>query len=146
MEYISRADTRHIFMKQSMLTTMKEMETTQKEACGSVSNDPSSYTCGNVGHPTCTCLNKEKVLAAWRGNKSTNDKKSSDPKEKEKEDRQRGFHGGYKKGGNGSGAGGNQQSLCLTQQVPGEIHASTEPKLNELSDDSNYDSSDQLSL
>jgi hypothetical protein len=103
---------------------------------GSNSSDRSCYPCGEEGHPTRTCPKKETVLAAWREKKLANEKTGSDEKEKERADRWRGSHGGHKKDGNRGGGGGKQQSLCLTKQVPGEGNEAKEPRVQELSDDS----------
>ena len=52
--------------------------------------------------------------------KSANDKKTSNSKEKEKVEKQSGFHDGYKKGINEDRDGGKQQGLCLIQLVAKE--------------------------
>jgi hypothetical protein len=145
IEHVSRVDAMLNSKKQPTSTTLKKMEGKQKEGGGGGSNDRSCYACGKVGHPARTCPNKEKVLAAWREKKLANDKKGSDEKEKERADRRRGSRGSRKKGGNGGGGGGKQQSLSLTQQAPGKGDDAKEPRVQELSDDSD-DGSDDSSL
>jgi hypothetical protein len=149
MDHVSRVDAMLNSKKQSISTTLKRMEGKQREdgggSGGGGSNDRSCYACGEVGHPARTCPNKEKVLAAWREKKLANDKKGSGEKQKERADRRRGSRGGRKKGGNGGGGGGKQQSLRLTQQAPGEGNDAKEPRVQELSDDSDDDSDDSSS-
>jgi hypothetical protein len=145
MEHVSRVDAMLNSKKQPTSTTVKKMEGKQREGGSSGSNDRSCYTCGKVGHPARTCPNKEKVLAAWREKKLANDKKGSDMEEKERADTQRGFCSGRKKGGNGGGGGEKQQSLCLIQQAPGEGNDTKEPRVQELSNNSDDGSDDSSS-
>jgi hypothetical protein len=147
MEHVSAVNAMLNSKKQPTSATLKKMEGKQTEGGGGSggSSDRSGYACGEVGHPARTCPNKEKVLATWREKKLANDKKGSNKKEKEKVEKRRGSHGGHKKGVNGGGGRGKQQSLRLTQQVPGEGNDAKDPKVQELSDDSDDGSDDSSS-
>jgi hypothetical protein len=149
MDHVFQVDVMFTSKKQPMLMMLQKMEGKLREdgggSGGSGSNDRSCYACGEVGHPAQICPNKEKVLSAWREKKLDNDKKGSDEKQKERADRRRGSRGGHKKGGNRAGGGGKQQSLHLTLQAPGEGNDAKEPRVQEMSDDSNDGSDDSSS-
>jgi hypothetical protein len=140
MEHVSQVDAMLNSKKPLMQVTVKPMDGKQREGGGRGSNDWCCYPCGEVGHPSCMCPNKENVLAAWKEKKGAANK-GTGKKEKKMEERCRGSHGGRKKGGYGGEGGGKQQSLRLAQTWGGENDNAKVPKLQELSESGSDDNS-----
>jgi hypothetical protein len=133
MEHVSQVDAMLNSKQPPRQVTVEPMDGKQREGGGGGSHDWCCYPCGEVGHSSCMCPNKENILAAWK-EKNGAANKDTGKKEKKMEERRRGSHGGRKKCGSGGRGGGKQQSLRLAQTWGGENENAKVPKLQELSE------------
>ena len=141
LENVSRVDARLNSNMQSTQVTFNRMEVTYREGGGWEINNWCCYAYGEVVHPTHTCPNKEKVMAAWQAKKAAT-KEATEMKEKANKEGCRGSHGSHKKEGYTGGGGGKQQSIRLAQTLGGENDNAKVPELHELSDSASDDDDD----
>jgi hypothetical protein len=66
MEHVSQVDAMLNSKQPPRHVTVKPMDGKQREGSGGGSHDWCCYPCGEVGHSSCMCPNKENVVVRWR--------------------------------------------------------------------------------
>jgi len=110
MEHVPWVDVIFNATKQLTQGTVKWMEPKLREGDVRGRTNKCSYTCWEVGHPTCTSPHKEEALAAWKENKAAPNK-GTEKEQTVQVERHTGLWDSSKRCGNAGGGGGSQQSL-----------------------------------